>query len=85
MEWDDFVAECVRRSWYGAENLSLIPGEVGASAVQNIGAYGVEAKDLITSVITMNIRGEERVYSVDECGYAYRKSIFKFAEMKDVL
>lgn len=84
MEWDDFVAECVRRSWYGAENLSLIPGEVGASAVQNIGAYGVEAKDLITSVITMNIRGEERVYSVDECGYAYRKSIFKFAEMKDV-
>lgn len=84
VEWDDFVAECVRRSWYGAENLSLIPGEVGASAVQNIGAYGVEAKDLITSVITMNIRGEERVYSVDECGYAYRKSIFKFAEMKDV-
>ena len=82
--WDDFVAYCVEHGWYGAENLSLIPGEVGASAVQNIGAYGVEAKDLITSVITMNIRGEERVYSVDECGYAYRKSIFKFAEMKDV-
>lgn len=84
VEWDDLVAECVRRGWYGAENLSLIPGEVGASAVQNIGAYGVEAKDLITSVRTMNIRGEERVYSVDECNYAYRSSIFKSAEMKDV-
>ena len=45
--WDDFVAYCVARGWNGAENLSLIPGEVGASAVQNIGAYGVEAKDLI--------------------------------------
>ena len=48
--WDDFVAYTVKNSWYGAENLSLIPGEVGASAVQNIGAYGVEAKDLIVSV-----------------------------------
>lgn len=84
VEWDALVAECVRRGWYGAENLSLIPGEVGASAVQNIGAYGVEVKDLITSVRTMNIRGEERVYSVDECKYAYRSSIFKSAEMKDV-
>ena len=62
----------------------MIPGEVGASAVQNIGAYGVEVKDLITSVETVNIRGEERVYSVDECGYAYRKSIFKQPEMKEV-
>ena len=53
--WDDFVAYCVERHWYGAENLSLIPGEVGASAVQNIGAYGVEVKDLITSVETINM------------------------------
>ena len=45
--WDDFVDYCVQRHWYGVENLSLIPGEVGASAVQNIGAYGVEVKDLI--------------------------------------
>ena len=66
--WDDFVGYCVEHGWYGTENLSLIPGEVGASAVQNIGAYGVEVKDLITSVETVNIHGEERVYAVDECG-----------------
>lgn len=82
--WDDFVGYCVERGWYGAENLSLIPGEVGASAVQNIGAYGVEVKDLITAVETVNIQGEERVYSVDECGYAYRDSLFKRPENKSV-
>ena len=75
--WDDFVAYCVEHGWYGAENLSLIPGEVGASAVQNIGAYGVEVKDLITAVETVNIQAEERVYLVEECGYTYRNSIFK--------
>ena len=57
---------------------------VGASAVQNIGAYGVEVKDLITSVETVNIHGEERVYAVDECGYAYRDSIFKRPDNKSV-
>ena len=80
--WDDFVAWCVKRHWYGAENLSLIPGEVGASAVQNIGAYGVEVKDLITAVETVNIQAEERVYLVEECGYTYRNSIFKRPENK---
>ena len=82
--WDDFVACCVEHGWYGAENLSLIPGEVGASAVQNIGAYGVEVKDLITAVETVNIQGYERVYSVEECEYAYRSSIFKRPENKSV-
>lgn len=82
--WDDFVAYCVERHWYGAENLSLIPGEVGASAVQNIGAYGVEVKDLITSVETINMAREKRIYGVDECGYSYRKSLFKQPEMKAV-
>lgn len=82
--WDDFVAYCVERQWYGAENLSLIPGEVGASAVQNIGAYGVEVKDLITSVETINMEGKKRIYQVDECGYSYRKSLFKQPEMKTV-
>ena len=84
MVWDDFVAWCVKRHWYGAENLSLIPGEVGASAVQNIGAYGVEVKDLITSVETINMAREKRIYGVDECGYSYRKSLFKQPEMKAV-
>lgn len=82
--WDDFVGYCVEHNWYGAENLSLIPGEVGASAVQNIGAYGVEVKDLISSVETINIQGKKRVYQVDECEYAYRKSLFKQPEMKSV-
>lgn len=82
--WDDFVAYCVEHHWYGVENLSLIPGEVGASAVQNIGAYGVEVKDFITNVETMNIEGVERVYPLDECLYAYRDSLFKRPEMKNI-
>lgn len=85
MVWDDFVDYCVEHDWYGVENLSLIPGEVGASAVQNIGAYGVEVKDLITEVETMSIQGEERIYSVEECGYVYRDSVFKQPENKDLV
>jgi len=81
--WDRFVAYTVDKGWYGAENLSLIPGEVGAAAVQNIGAYGVEAKDIITSVETYNIEsGDIRVFDNSECGYGYRKSIFKEDENK---
>ena len=82
--WDDFVDYCVQLHWYGVENLSLIPGEVGASAVQNIGAYGVEVKDLIVRVETLNIEGKEHVYDVTECGYSYRDSIFKRPENKSV-
>lgn len=82
--WDDFVAYCVGHEWYGTENLSLIPGEVGAGAVQNIGAYGVEIKDLITDVETVNIHGEERVYKIEECDYAYRNSIFKQPNNKNI-
>ena len=82
--WDDFVACCVEHGWYGAVNLSLIPGVVGASAVQNMGAYGVEVKDLITAVETVNVQGYGRVYSVEECEYAYRSSIFKRPENKSV-
>ena len=78
--WDDFVAYAVSNEWYGAENLSLIPGEVGASAVQNIGAYGVEAKDLIVEVETIEVAtGKERVFRNEECGYAYRESVFKLS------
>ncbi|MBR1469951.1 MAG: UDP-N-acetylmuramate dehydrogenase [Prevotella sp.] len=76
--WDDFVAFCVENGWYGAENLSLIPGEVGASAVQNIGAYGVEAKDIIERVEAVEIQTGRRVtFENEECDYAYRQSRFK--------
>ena len=78
--WDDFVAYSVDKGWYGAENLSLIPGEVGASAVQNIGAYGMEAKDLIVNVETVEVAtGEERIFTNAECAYAYRESAFKLS------
>ena len=76
--WDDVVAYCVDHQLYGAENLSLIPGDVGASAVQNIGAYGVEVKELITEVEVVEIAtGHIRVFQNEECGYAYRDSRFK--------
>lgn len=76
--WDDFVSMCVGRGWTGAENLSLIPGEVGASAVQNIGAYGVEACDLIRRVETFDTENRShRTFEAAECGYSYRDSRFK--------
>ena len=76
--WDDFVAYTIARGWSGTENLSLIPGEVGASAVQNIGAYGVEAKDLIEWVDCISLTdGSSRRFAVGECHYGYRTSIFK--------
>ncbi len=76
--WDDVVAYCVNHQLYGAENLSLIPGDVGASAVQNIGAYGVEVKDLITEIEAVEIAtGHIRVFQNEECGYSYRQSRFK--------
>ena len=76
--WDEVVAWCVGHGLYGAENLSLIPGEVGASAVQNIGAYGAEVKDLIASVEAVEIgTGKLCVFSREECQYGYRDSRFK--------
>ena len=76
--WDDFVAWCTVNGYWGVENLSAIPGEVGASAVQNIGAYGVEAKDVIETVQTICLAdGSERDFSIAECCYGYRQSIFK--------
>lgn len=76
--WDDVVAESVSNGFYGAENLSLIPGEVGASAIQNIGAYGAEAKDLIYKVEAVEIAtGKVVEFGVDECAYSYRQSRFK--------
>ena len=76
--WDDFVSYCVENELGGVENLSNIPGETGASAVQNIGAYGVEVKDVIEQVNTVEARSTiERTFSNSECEYDYRESIFK--------
>ncbi len=75
---DDFIAEAISRGWYGMENLSLIPGQVGAAAVQNIGAYGVEACDVIEEVRGISLSdGQERTWKRADCGYGYRRSIFK--------
>ncbi len=76
--WDNWVDYSIVHGWTGLENLSLIPGEVGASAVQNIGAYGSEAKDFIKEVETVDLQtGELRMFTNAECQYAYRHSIFK--------
>ena len=76
--WDAVVAWCVGHRLFGAENLSLIPGEVGASAVQNIGAYGVEAKDLIETVWGIEIAtGRPCIWDNAACEYGYRQSRFK--------
>ena len=81
--WDDVVAYSVERGWYGAENLSIIPGEVGASAVQNIGAYGAEVCQIIDKIEAVEIAtGDIRIFDVEECGYGYRQSRFK-KEWKD--
>ncbi len=77
-EWDDVVSFCVAQGIYGAENLSLIPGDVGASAVQNIGAYGVEVKDLIVRVEAIEIAtGLKYFFNNADCQFAYRYSRFK--------
>lgn len=76
--WDDIVDISLQNGLYGAENLSLIPGDVGASAVQNIGAYGAEAKDLICEVHAVEIAtGRLRIIDCSDCQYGYRQSRFK--------
>lgn len=81
--WDDFVAYSIEQGWGGIENLSYIPGTVGASAVQNIGAYGVEACDVIESVAVIDVETlQEQTFTAAECAYGYRTSKFK-KEWKD--
>ncbi len=76
--WDDFVAFLIRKKIYGLENLSLIPGTVGASPVQNIGAYGVEVSQLIDSVTVFDLQTKKiKVLKNKECLFGYRTSIFK--------
>ena len=81
--FDDFCAWAAKEGLWGVENLSYIPGEVGASAVQNIGAYGVEVKDVIRKVYCYDTVEEEFVsFGVEECEYGYRDSVFKDPEVK---
>lgn len=81
--FDDFCEWAAMEGLWGVENLSYIPGEVGASAVQNIGAYGVEVKDVIRAVYCYDTVEEEFVgFDVSECKYGYRDSVFKNPEVK---
>lgn len=76
--WDDFIQYCMDNTYYGLENLAGIPGLVGSSPVQNIGAYGVEAKDTIHSVKGYFVQSEKAFeFSNTDCEFAYRSSIFK--------
>lgn len=78
MEWDTFVQRCVERGYSGIENLSLIPSSVGASPIQNIGAYGTEVSETITRVKTVDLKsGDLKSFSNEECRFGYRDSIFK--------
>lgn len=83
VNFDRFVEQTCGYGLWGAENLSKIPGEVGAAAVQNIGAYGVEVKDIISGVVCYDLIEKKKVkFSVEECRYGYRSSLFKEAENK---
>jgi UDP-N-acetylmuramate dehydrogenase len=76
--WNDFVNYCIDWQFAGVENLSLIPGSVGASPIQNIGAYGVELKDVFDSCRAFEIAtGEFKTFTKADCGFGYRESIFK--------
>ena len=79
--WHNFVLHCIRNKWAGVENLSLIPGCVGASPMQNIGAYGVEMSSVLNYVEAVNIHTSERhTFSLSDCELGYRESIFKRKE-----
>ena len=85
-KWNDFVTYCVEKGFYGVENLSLIPGTVGAAPIQNIGAYGVELKDVFESLEGILIdTGEKRIFNKHDCQFDYRNSIFKKQYKNNIL
>lgn len=76
--WHQFVLYCIKNGWAGVENLSLIPGNVGASPMQNIGAYGVEIKDVFYSLEAYHIQDKKMVnFTLNDCEFGYRESVFK--------
>lgn len=84
--WDEWVAESVKNGWWGIENLSSIPGTVGASPIQNIGAYGVEVGSLISKVKAIEISTEEQKdFTNEQCQFGYRDSFFKTDAGKDCI
>ena len=81
--WHQFVMWCIEKGFGGLENLSLIPGNVGTAPIQNIGAYGVELKDSFSSCTALDVQSlEEKNFSLEECRFGYRESVFK-SNLKD--
>ncbi len=76
--WHQFVLYCIKQNWAGLENLSLIPGNIGASPMQNIGAYGVEIKDVFYELEAFHLHDKQLVkFGVTDCAFGYRESVFK--------